>query len=116
MENIWKERLDGKMENHGGFEQQDSSGDQKVLRLSDLRCYGHSLVSHARPTSRAGVHPQILLTRLKMIRHEELGMNLPARLAAHLAQGLDKPLAVVVVEDRFAPVPTVHNVVHSPGY
>src|SRR6266536_1731194 len=46
-----------------GFEQQDSSGDQKVLRLSDLRCYGNSLVSHARPTSRAGVNPQILLTR-----------------------------------------------------
>jgi len=43
-------------------------------------------------------------------------MNLPARLAARLAQSLDKPLAVVVVvEDRFAPVPTVHNVVHSPG-
>jgi len=43
-------------------------------------------------------------------------MNLPARLAAHLAQGLDKPLAVVVVvEDRFAPVPTVHNVVHGTG-
>src|SRR5438477_11343666 len=82
MENIWKERLDGKMENHGGFEQQNSSGDQEVLRLSDLRCYGHSLVSDARPTSRAGVHPQILLTRLKMIRHEEIGMNLPARLAA----------------------------------
>src|SRR5213075_643950 len=46
-----------------GFEQQDSSGDQKVLRLSDLRCYGNSLVSHARATSRAGVNPQILLTR-----------------------------------------------------
>src|SRR6266516_1479834 len=50
-----------------GFEQQDSSGDQKVLRLSDLRCYGNSLVSHARPTSRAGVNPQILLTRLKIM-------------------------------------------------
>ena len=43
-------------------------------------------------------------------------MNLPARLAARLAQGLDKPLAVGgVVEDRFAPVPTIHDVVHSPG-
>ena len=43
-------------------------------------------------------------------------MNLPARLAARLAQGLDKPLAVgVVAGDRFAPVPTVHDVVHGPG-
>src|SRR5207244_5657166 len=50
-----------------GLEQQDSSGDQKVLRLSDLRCYGNSLVSHARPTSRAGINPQILLTRLKYL-------------------------------------------------
>src|SRR6266571_3968187 len=47
-----------------GLEQQDSSGDQKVLRLSDLRCYGNSHVSHARPTARAGINPQILLTRL----------------------------------------------------
>src|SRR2546430_677817 len=40
----------------------------------------------------------------------------PARLAARLAQGLDKPLAVgVVAGDRFAPVPTVHDVVHGPG-
>src|SRR5437773_1246085 len=54
--------------------------------------------------------------QVKMIPHEAIGMNLPARLAARLAQGLDKPLAVVVVvEDRFALVPTVHNVVHCPG-
>ena len=54
--------------------------------------------------------------QVKMIRHEAIGMNLPAGLAAHLAQGLDNPLAVgVVVEDRFAPVPTVHHVVQSPG-
>jgi len=43
-------------------------------------------------------------------------MILPDRLAARLAQGLDKPLAVgVVVENRFAQVTTVHNLVHSTG-
>src|SRR5438034_6381923 len=52
--------------------------------------------------------------QVKMIRHEAIGMNLPAGLAARLAQGLDKPLAVgVVVEDRFAPVPTIHDMVES---
>ena len=47
--------------------------------------------------------------QVKMIRHEAIGMNLPA--PARLAHGLDKPLpvAVVVVEDRFAPIPTVHD-------
>src|SRR5439155_8190413 len=50
-----------------GLEQQDSSGDQKVLWLSDLRCYGNSHVSHARPTARAGINPQILLTRRKWL-------------------------------------------------
>src|SRR6266498_2209318 len=56
--------------------------------------------------------------QVKMIRHEALGMNRPARLAAHRAQGLDKPLAVVlVVEDRFAPVPTVPITWYTaPGY
>ena len=55
--------------------------------------------------------------QVKMIRHEAIGMNLPARLAARLAQGLDKPLAVgVVVKDRFAPVPTIHDVVLNPKF
>src|SRR5438093_4956783 len=67
---------------------------------------------HARNQVRLGR----LEHQVKMIRHEAIGMNLPARLAARLAQGLDNPLAVVVVvEDRFAPVPTVHNVVQSAG-
>src|SRR5207247_10118733 len=53
--------------------------------------------------------------QVEMIWHEAIGMNLPARLAARLAQSLDKPLAVdVVAADSFAPVPTIHDVVHGP--
>ena len=45
-----------------------------------------------------------------MIRHEAIGMDLPARLAARIAQGLDNaPAVAVIVEDEFAPVPTVHD-------
>ena len=41
-------------------------------------------------------------------------MNLPTRLQADLTQRGQENLAVgVVVEDRFAPVPTIHNVVDS---
>src|SRR6266566_1167603 len=66
--------------------------------------------------ARNQVRPGRFEHQVKMIRHEAIGMNLPARLAARLAQGLDKPLTVGgVVEDQFAPVPTVHNVVDSPG-
>src|SRR5207249_10661642 len=53
--------------------------------------------------------------QVEMIWHEAIGMNLPARLAARLAQSLDKPLAVdVVAEDIFAPVPTIYDVVAGP--
>ena len=69
------------------------------------------------PVEAAGVgaqkpfHPgdQIRLGRLdhqmKMIRHENVGVNLPVRLGASLGQRLDKALAIrLVFEDRLAPV------------
>lgn len=51
---------------------------------------------------------QIRLRRLdhqmKMIRHKDIGVNLPVRLCARLGEGLDKALAVrLVQEDRLAP-------------
>ena len=43
-------------------------------------------------------------------------MNLPAGLDEHLGQGLDKALAVhIVEEDRFAPVAPIHGVVDRAG-
>ena len=58
---------------------------------------------------------QVRLRRLdhemKMIRHEDIGMNLPARLGACLSQGLEEPLPIpVILEDRLAPVPAIHDV------
>ena len=53
---------------------------------------------------------------MKMIRHEHIGVNLPAGLGACLAQGLDEPPPVrVVLADGFAPVPAIHDVVNRTG-
>jgi hypothetical protein len=50
---------------------------------------------------------------MKMIRHEDVGVNLPAGLAARLTQRLDEALLIrVVFEDGFAPVPAIHDVVN----
>ena len=69
------------------------------------------------PVEAAGVgaqkpfHPgdQIRLGRLdrqmKMIRHEDEGVNLPAGLGANLGGGFDKALAIRIInEDGLAPV------------
>ena len=63
-------------------------------------------------------HPgdQIGLRRLdhdmKMIRHEDIGVNLPARLGANLAQRFDEALAIRIIhEDQFAPVTAIHDVI-----
>src|SRR5208283_5376946 len=48
----------------GGSEQQNPSGNQTIVWLPHLQRYGNSLVSQLRPAPRAGISPQILLTRL----------------------------------------------------
>ena len=40
-----------------GLEQQNPSGDQTLLRLPHLRCYGNSPVSHVRKTPGTGIYP-----------------------------------------------------------
>jgi hypothetical protein len=46
-----------------------------------------------------------------MIRHEDIGVNLPARLDASLAQRVDEALAIRIIhEDPFAPVTAIHDV------
>jgi hypothetical protein len=62
-------------------------------------------------------HPcdQIGLRRLdhhmEMIRHQDIGVNLPARLSASLAQSLNEALAIRIIhEDPFAPVTAIHDV------
>jgi hypothetical protein len=50
---------------------------------------------------------------MKMIRHEDIGVNLPARLGASLAQRVDEALAIRIIhEDPFAPVTAIHDVIN----
>ena len=64
-------------------------------------------------------HPgdQIGLRRLdhpiKMIRHEDIGVNLLARLGANLAQCGKEALAIRIIHgDQFAPVTAIHDVIN----
>jgi hypothetical protein len=36
---------------------------------------------------------------MKMIRHEDIGVNLPARLGASLAQRVDEALAIRIINE-----------------
>jgi hypothetical protein len=50
---------------------------------------------------------------MEMIRHEDIGVNLPARLSASLAQRGDEALAIRIIhEDQFAPVTAIHDVIN----
>jgi hypothetical protein len=50
---------------------------------------------------------------MKMIRHEDIGVNLPARLGANLAQRLNEAPAIRIIhEDPFAPVTAIHDVIN----
>ncbi|MEY4324848.1 MAG: hypothetical protein RIS24_1019 [Verrucomicrobiota bacterium] len=48
-----------------------------------------------------------------MIRHEDIGVNLPTGLSARLAQRVDEALAIRIIhEDPFAPVTAIHHVIN----
>jgi hypothetical protein len=50
---------------------------------------------------------------MKMIRHEDIGVNLPTRLGASLAQRLNEALPIRIIhEDPFAPVTAIHDVIN----
>jgi len=50
---------------------------------------------------------------MKMIRHEDIGVNLPTGLGASLAQRVDEALAIRIIhEDPFAPVTAIHDVIN----
>ena len=50
---------------------------------------------------------------MKMIRPEDIGVNLPIRLGANLAQRLDEALAIrSIPEDPFVPVTAIHEVIN----
>jgi len=50
---------------------------------------------------------------MKMIRHEDIGVNLPTRLGASLAQRLNEALAIRIThEDQLAPVTAIHDVIN----
>ena len=50
---------------------------------------------------------------MKMIRHEDIGVNLPTRLGASLAQRLNEALAIRIIhEDQLAPVTAIHDVIN----
>ena len=49
---------------------------------------------------------------MEMIRHEDIGVNLPARLGASLAQRLNEALAIRIIHgDQFAPVTAIHDMI-----
>ena len=51
-----------------------------------------------------------------MIRQEEVGVNLPARLGAHHGEGFDETLALrLIQDDRLAPAATIQDVVNRAG-
>ena len=53
---------------------------------------------------------------MEMIRHEDIGVNLPARLGANLAQRFDEALAIRIIhEDQFEPVYSILNWRAMPG-
>jgi hypothetical protein len=69
-----------------------STGFRTMLRIGQLRL-GHPM---------------------EMIRHEDIGVNLPARLGANLAQHLNKALTIRIIhEDQFAPVTAIHDVINQ---
>ena len=50
---------------------------------------------------------------MKMIRHEDIGVKLPAGLSANLAQRLNEALAIRIIhEDQFAAVTAIHDVIN----
>ena len=50
---------------------------------------------------------------MEMIRREDIGVNLSARLGANLAQRLNEALAIRIIhEDPFAPVTAIHDVIN----
>ena len=53
--------------------------------------------------------------QMKMIRHEDIGVNLPADLGASLGEGFDPAFAGLAIrtgpEDRFTPVAAIHDVI-----
>ena len=80
------------------------------------------------PIEPAGVSPQkpfhagdqVGLGRLddemEMIFHQAPGVNLPAGFAAGFGEGGQKTVAIqVVVENGFAPIPAIHDVVDGAG-
>ena len=51
-----------------------------------------------------------------MIRHEDIGVNLPVRLDANLAQRLNEALAIrVIQEDRLPPFTAIQDVINRAG-
>ena len=50
---------------------------------------------------------------MEMIRHEDIGVNLPTRLSANLAQRLNEALAIRIIhEDHSALVTAIHDVIN----
>jgi hypothetical protein len=50
---------------------------------------------------------------MRMIWPEDIGVNLPARLGANLAQRLAEALTIrLIPEDPFAPVTAIHDVIN----
>src|ERR1019366_594769 len=50
--------------------------------------------------------------QMKVVQHQTISMNLPACFVARFAEGFQKTLPILIVlENRFSPVPPVHDVI-----
>jgi hypothetical protein len=54
--------------------------------------------------------------QMKMISHQTPGVDLPVRFCTGLAERLEEPLSIqIVVENGFAPIAAIHDVVDGAG-
>jgi hypothetical protein len=52
---------------------------------------------------------------MKVVQHQTISVDLPARFGARFAQCLQKTLAILIVlEDWFSPISPVHDVINRP--
>src|SRR5206468_10917628 len=86
-----------------GSQQQNSSGDQTIVRIPYLRCDGNGLISHAREAPGTGISPQILLRK----RHRKrLGTSHLSSLIFNVATRMVTRTAYTTVnESVFSRVP-----------
>ena len=77
--------------------------------MADIESLRIDLQQPFHPENKVGL--RCLNDQMKMIAHQAVGMQLPLRLLARLAQGGEKPLPILVIlENILSAIPTIHHV------